>query len=318
MFRPVSLVAISTLTYRNLGYFSQLSDFVRIITSATIYFAPMQNDIQRQILSAMLLVLRPIARALLRAGIGYREFVEISKTAFVDVAGKDYGLRGRPTNISRVAVMTGLTRKEVRRIREKARVGDEIGLVKLTPMGQVMHRWYTETEFTSENGSPNILEFDGDDGSFSNLVKLFGGDIPPGAMRTELKRIGAVEELDSGQLKAVSRSVVGTDAHEKLISGLAHVLYPAALAMAHNMVSKSDNDSWAHMSASTQSVRNNDLGRIRRVSSDRAEAFIESVDDYLAAYETLFDSEAQDESAKAVGIGVFYFEEDKSETDVFK
>jgi hypothetical protein len=72
------------------------------------------------------------------------------------------------------------------------------------------------------------------------------------------------------------------------------------------------------MSASTQSVRNNDLGRIRRVSSDRAAAFIESVDDYLAAYETLFDSEAKNESARAVGIGVFYFEEDKSETDVFK
>ena len=64
----------------------------------------MQNDIQRQILGAVLLVIRPIARALLRAGIGYREFAEICKTAFVDVAGKDYGLRGRPTNISRVAV----------------------------------------------------------------------------------------------------------------------------------------------------------------------------------------------------------------------
>ena len=79
----------------------------------------MQDDTQRQIHSVILLVLRPIARLLLRGGIGYREFSEISKTAFVQVATKDYGLRGRPTNISRVAVMTGLTRKEVRRIRDK-------------------------------------------------------------------------------------------------------------------------------------------------------------------------------------------------------
>jgi len=74
----------------------------------------MQNTMQRQILNALLVALRPLARALLRAGIGYREFAEISKSAFVDIATKDYGLRGRPTNISRVAVMTGLTRKEVR------------------------------------------------------------------------------------------------------------------------------------------------------------------------------------------------------------
>jgi hypothetical protein len=278
----------------------------------------MQNDIQQQILGAVLLVLRPIARALLRVGIGYREFAEISKTAFVEVAGKDYGLRGRPTNISRVAVMTGLTRKEVRRIREKGKLGDEIGLVKLTPMGQVMHRWYTEQKFISANGMPKILEFDGDDASFATLVKLYGGDIPPGAMRTELKRIGAVEELGSGQLKAVSRSVVGIEDHEKLISGLAHVLYPAALAMAHNTAVDTDSDSWIHMSASTKSVRSSDLGRIRRVSSDRAGAFIESVDDFLAAYETLYDADSQGESPTAVGIGIFYFEEDKSDSDVFK
>ncbi len=278
----------------------------------------MQNDIQRQILGALLLVLRPLARAMLRAGIGHREFAEVSKTAFVDVAGKDYGLRGRPTNISRVAVMTGLTRKEVRRIRDKAEEGDEIGLVKLTPMGQVMHRWFTEPDFNSTHGAPLVLPFDGEGSTFSSLVKKFGGDIPPGAMRTELKRIGAIEELESGQLKAISRSVVGIDDHEKLISGLAHVLYPAALAMTHNVSAESDGVSWPHMTASTQSVRGDDLSRIRRVSSDRAAAFIESVDDYLAAYESLYDSSEENGSSKAVGIGVFYFEEDKSETDVFK
>lgn len=278
----------------------------------------MQNDIQRQILGAVLLVMRPIARALLRAGIGYLEFAEISKTAFVDVAGKDYGLRGRPTNISRVAVMTGLTRKEVRRIRDKAKVGDEIGLVKLTPMGKVMHRWFTEDRFLAENGSPKVLPFEGEGETFSGLVKSYGGDIPPGAMRTELKRIGAVEELESGQLSAAKRSVVGIEDHEKLISGLAHVLYPAALAMAHNTAAGTETDSWVHLSASTESVRGQDLRRIRRVSTDRAAAFIESVDDFLAAYETLYDSDSTDESTKAVGIGVFYFEEDKSETDVFQ
>ena len=85
----------------------------------------MQDTIQRQILSALLIALRPLARALLRAGIGFREFEEISKTAFVDIATKDFGIRGRPTNISRVAVMTGLTRKEVRRLRDKASAGEE-------------------------------------------------------------------------------------------------------------------------------------------------------------------------------------------------
>ena len=278
----------------------------------------MPEDIQQQILGALLLVMRPISRALLRAGIGYREFAEICKTAFVDVASKDYGLRGRPTNISRVAVMTGLTRKEVRRIRDKTTGGGETGLVKLTPMGQVLHRWHTENEFLTKNGLPKPLAFDGERISFATLVKQYGGDIPPGAMRTELKRIRAIEEQEDGKLVAKKRSVIGTENHERLVSGLAHVLYPAALTMAHNTRSDLKDETWVHLSASTSSVRKNDLARVRRVSSDRASEFIESVDDFLAAYETLYDSEPSADDGRAVGIGVFYFEEDKSETDVFK
>ena len=213
--------------------------------------------------------------------------------------------------------MTGLTRKEVRRIRDKTEVGNVTGLIRLTPMGQVMHRWFTESKFLAENGEPLVLDFDNGDVSFAALVKKYGGDVPPGAMRTELKRIGAIEELDSGCLKPLKRSVVGMDDHEKLISGLAHVLYPAALAMAHNTTRQSEVDSWVHLSASTKSVRKNDLGRIRRVSADRATSFIESVDDFLAAYETLYDFDAEEDANTAVGIGVFYFEEDKSESDVF-
>jgi hypothetical protein len=279
----------------------------------------MQNDIQQQILGAVLVVLRPIARALLRAGVGYREFSEIAKTAFVDVAGKDYGLRGRPTNISRVAVMTGLTRKEVRRIRDKTEVGNVTTLVKLTPMGEVLHRWHTEKDFITENGEPADLPFNSEEASFSGLVKKFGGDIPPGAMRTELKRIEAIKELDDGRLRAMKRGVVGLKGYEKLISGLAHVVYPAALALSHNMSTDNDDEVWAHRSASTQYVRRNDLQRIRRVSADRANAFIESVDDFLAAYETLYELESEEEEVgTAVGVGVFYFEEDKSDSDIFK
>ena len=194
----------------------------------------MQDAIQRRILDALLLMLKPLARALLRAGIGYREFEEISKTAFVDVATRDYGLRGRPTNISRVAVMTGLTRKEVRRLRDKSAAGEGANVKRTTPMATILHRWYTETDFLDDAGAPALLKFDGPGVTFSSLVRKYGGDIPPGAMRTELKRINAVEELSDGSLRALKRNVTGLDVHDKLITGLEHILYPAALNIAHN------------------------------------------------------------------------------------
>ncbi len=77
----------------------------------------MQEKLKQQVLDGFQLVLRPIVKILLRYGVGFGEFAEVVKTSFVDVASTEFGIRGRPTNISRVAVMTGLTRKEVRRLR---------------------------------------------------------------------------------------------------------------------------------------------------------------------------------------------------------
>ncbi|HET6629320.1 MAG TPA: DUF6502 family protein [Woeseiaceae bacterium] len=267
----------------------------------------MQDAIQRKILNALLLALRPIARALLRAGIGFREFDEIAKMAFVDIATKDYGLRGRPTNISRVAVMTGLTRKEVRRLRDKSAAGQEAMVTRPTPMATILHRWYTENEFLSQTGEPAELNFDGPGATFSSLVRRYGGDIPPGAMRTELKRINAVEETARGTLRALKRSVISVDVEERLVTALARVLYPAALTLAHN--TGHSNDLWVQRIVFTDNVRDEDVKRIRRIGTDRLIDFTESIDDLFAAYETLYESQDSPEPGRLVGVGVFYFEE---------
>lgn len=277
----------------------------------------MQDTIHRQVLNALLIALRPLARALLRAGIGFREYEEISKTAFVEIATKDYGLRGRPTNISRVAVMTGLTRKEVRRLRNKSAAGEDTVVVKSTPMAAVLHRWYTETDFLSDSGRPRVLSFDGEGTTFSTLVKRFGGDIPPGAMRTELIRIAAIDELPSGDLKVLKRNVSSLEAHDRIVNVLANQIYASTLAAAHNTLHDDPADRWIQRTVTTSFVRDSDLKRVRRISEDRLDEFTQSIDDLFAAYETLYEKDKNEDPKRAIGIGVFYFEEDKSETDAF-
>ena len=275
----------------------------------------MQDTIQRRILDALLLALRPIARALLRAGVGYREFDEIAKTAFVDIATRDYGLRGRPTNISRVAVMTGLTRKEVRRLRDKSAAGKGATVIRATPMATILHKWYTEGEFLDRSGAPVDLKFDGPGLTFSSLVKKYGGDIPPGAMRTELRRINAIEETEAGELRVLKRNVSGLDVHEKLIAGLARVLYPAAATIAHNTSHK--DDTWVQRIVFTESVREADLSRLRRISSDRLVEFTESIDDLFVAYEALHETDTSAGAGRSVGVGVFYFEQEMTNAEQF-
>ena len=269
----------------------------------------MQEKLKQQVLSTFLLVMRPIVRILLRYGIGYREFAEVVKTAFVDVASSDFGLRGRPTNISRVAVMTGLTRKEVKRLRDKLKTGDTIVAVKTTPLADVLHHWHAQPEYTDASGEPRALSFTGGDFSFTELVRKYGGDVPAGAMRTEMKRVGAIDEDESGQLRANRRGFRPGSQHENLLTLLVHGAYSILSNIAHNTDPERVDDSWAHRIAFTTSLQGQDNRQLRRIAKDRIKEFSESVDDIFMTYEALQDAGTESQERDAIAVGVFYFEE---------
>ncbi len=144
---------------------------------------------------ALFRLLQPVARLCLRLGLGFREYSELSKAAFVEVAGKDYGVHGRPTNVSRIAAMTGLTRKEVSRLRRKGANGGATKTERASPLREVIAAWQSEAEFCDRSGKPRKLPLEGKRGSFHSLVRRFAGDIPDGAMRKELVRIGAARPV---------------------------------------------------------------------------------------------------------------------------
>jgi hypothetical protein len=205
--------------------------------------------------------------------------------------------------------MTGLTRKEVRRVREKIENGDLSVVVKSTPLSELLHRWHADSEYLDSAGRPVVLPFSGEGVSFSSLARKYGGDIPPGAMRTELKRVGAVVEDEQGNLQAVSRIVHPKGEHEKLVTAVVHAIYPLVSTIAHNVNPNRDDDTWAQLSTYSQSIRKIDVPRLRRISLDRLTELAESIDDLFIAYETMHENDGSDDDKNIVAVGVYYFEE---------
>jgi hypothetical protein len=141
----------------------------------------MAKESQRSIVTASLRWLRPIARWLLKSGVTWKEFAELSRIVFVDVAATEFGLRGRPTNVSRIALLTGMTRREVRRYRESAvatPVADSRAEDDLNHASRVLAGWHLDAEFIDELGRPRVLDAGGDGATFAQLVRRYAGDIP--------------------------------------------------------------------------------------------------------------------------------------------
>ena len=268
----------------------------------------MQETQRKKVLNSFQLVLRPIVKILLRYGIGFSEFAETVKTAYVDVSSAEFGIRGRPTNLSRVAVMTGLTRKEVRRLRTKIESGEDVVAVKSTPITEILHRWHAEDEFLDSRGRPATLPFAGADKSFSALVKKYGGDVPAGAMRAELKRVGSIEENEKGDLTVKLRSFWPSDQTQKLESALIHHVYPLLSNVSFNTDPKNDEEVMPQFAAYSMNIGVSDRPRIKRMCTDRLKDIAESFDDLFIAYESRGTEKKEGDKAPVM-VGVYYFEE---------
>ena len=272
----------------------------------------MNIDIQIRLLNAVYACLLPVARLLLRAGITYRQFDSIAKRAFICEAQSEIDGRGRPTNTSRVAVKTGLSRKDVRRIRESMSDVANSGLGNATdhsgPPARVLHAWHADPKFLDGEGHPRNLQFQDDEGGFSALVRAVAGDVPPGAVRAELRRAGAVVDLEDGSLQAVKRYYVPGDVDEKAITVISGLLFPMAAGIAHNTNPARTTGGFIQRFAFSDSLDPHSQFEFRQWSRIQATRFIESMDDWLAEHE---GEEGVPEGAAnrtTSGIGVFYYE----------
>jgi hypothetical protein len=182
--------------------------------------------------------------------------------------------------------------------------------VKTTPLADVLHHWHAQPEFMNVDGSPARLPFRGDKASFTSLVRAHGGDVPAGAMRTEMKRVGVLRESEDGYLELLDRTFKPESDHEGLIAVLVHGAYALLSNIAHNTDPNRSEGTWANRFAYTQAVRKGQAGQLRRITRDRISEFAESVDDIFMAYETLHENDNDEGDSKdAIAIGVFYFEE---------
>lgn len=267
----------------------------------------MQDNNNNKLNSTFLLLLRPLARLFLRFGRGYREYSELSKTAFVSVASEDYGVHGRPTNVSRIAAMTGLTRKEISRIRGRLERGEGALIDRHTPVREVIDAWRSKDEFLDADGEPAVLPLDGENGSFRSLIKQYAGDIPEGAMKTELQRIGAVQ-CENGRYKLLPEDSGRLASEEELAAELRAGPYPLLSAIARNRKVVREGDIWPQETVSRTTIRKSDVRRVRKLVSVRLRAATTNIADLLDAYATLQNGDAADENLVPVSAGVFYAE----------
>lgn len=263
---------------------------------------------QNALFKAVYRLLKPLVRLLLRNGVPYGALADLVKKAYVDVAFEEFGVPGRKASDSRVATITGLTRKDVSRVKDITDVYEEVDIQKYHRAGRVVYGWVHDQTYHAASGDCAELVLDGADVSFAGLVKAYSGDVPTRAILDELLQAGVVDRTDDGKIRLLKRAYIpATSEVEKLrilgtdVSGLIETI--------DRNIYQKDQNPFFQRKVFYDNLPVEYMPQLQAMIATQAQELLEKIDQDMAAHDRDVNSKAEGTGRKAAGIGIYYFED---------
>ncbi len=274
----------------------------------------METRVHNALVAALFRLARPLVRLLLRHGIPFGVMADVMKQVYVEVASTELRLPGRKQTTSRVAILTGLSRKEVARLRQMSVWDDDEVIQQYHRAARVMTAWVREPAFHDANGHPAPLPVEGDSASFGDLVRQYSGDMPVRALLDELLRIRAVEPLADGRVRLLTRHYVPTTGEVEKLAILGTDVADLIATIDWNL-SCPPEEVYFQRKVHYDNLPSEVLPELHLLTREHAQALLEQLDLWMAARNREVNPTVQGTGRKRAMVGIYYFEEDFSEED---
>ena len=191
----------------------------------------------RPLLAALRSLLRPLVRLLVARGVTCPMLASLLKELYVEVADREFGTAGQPPSDSRVTLLTGVHRKDVKRLRAApAQAGGEIP--ETVALGaQIVAAW--SARFRDAKGRPRPLprlESRGGAESFEALVAGVSTDIRARAVLDAWLTLGVAELDEDDRVVLRAAAFVPTRGFDEKVFYLGHNVGDHVAAAAHNLL----------------------------------------------------------------------------------
>lgn len=264
--------------------------------------------------TAIVRLLTPLVRILLRNGIPYREFAELAKRAYVQVAASDeFKIAGKKQTDSRISTITGLTRKDVLRLRTE----DEDALSQLTSQynraAKVISAWIHDPEFCDDRGEPALLNVSGDENSFHALVKKSSGDITARTILDELIRVKAVRYTEDGMVQLISRAYIPHGNNAEKVKILGTDVADLIRTIDYNIRDEHESR-FFQRKVCYDNLPEEVIPGLKVIIEQKAQAALEEMNKDMSACDRDSNPNIKGKGKKRAGIGIYYFEDDAEDT----
>jgi len=267
----------------------------------------MGQEVKDHLRRALSLMFKPLVRLLIAQGVTHAELSETAKEVYVEVALRHFESEGR-VNRSRVAILTGLTRKEVKNVIDRT---IESGYQEKTYSRpeRVLTGWYSDPRYQGPYGIPLELPYESADPetpSFVELVRQYSGDMAPRQMLKQLVEAGSVLEVE-GRYKAVRRIFKHSTLSPSLIKRLGEVGYRVFSTAAKNIDKEMGGSGYFdRMVFADDGCTDDVIDMFDEFIKPRGQEFLEEIDVWFSSRR---DSNRPGEERKETGIYMVHYVE---------
>lgn len=184
-------------------------------------------------------LLRPLVRLCIRCGISFPAVSDLLRELYVNVAEYDFAIEGKEQTDSRVSLLTGIHRKEVRRLRG---AGAPVRVVpqSVSRTGAIAARWISHPDFTDADGQPLPLRRNGSDPgagpTFEALVEGVTRDVRSRAILDDWIERRLVEIDADGRLRIAQAAFAPGAGDERQLYYFGRNLHDHAAAAVANVL----------------------------------------------------------------------------------
>lgn len=266
----------------------------------------MMHDLKKAISSAVIRLLRPLIKILLRNGIPYGAFCELARWVYVDVASREFTIPGRKQTVSRVAIITGLSRKEVSRIKEISGPDDLGAADRYNRAVRVVSGWRKDPRFADDRGIPGVLSLEEGESSFSSLVKVYSGDVPMRAVLDEMLRAGVVE-LNGGKIRLLDKGYIVRKGEIEKVDILGIDVGEFISTIDHNL-DDTQAEAFLQRKILYDNIPEELMIELRKAVTNKSVKFIESMDKLISGFDRDTNTAIEGTGRRRSGLGIYYFE----------
>lgn len=252
------------------------------------------------VLAATKAMLRPLVRVLIACGVTLPALVAALKECFVDVAATDFRLLDREPSDSRVSLVTGVHRKDVRAIRERSH---PISIPRTGGLAAtVVGRWLGRPELADAAGRPLPLSRP----AFDALVAGVSKDVRPRTVLDELLRLGLVE-VDDEAVRLLADAFVPARDGEELLAFFERNLHDHLAAAASNLLAGPDEPRFLERAVYYNNLRPADIDRLEAEARTLALAALRHLNGLALEMQQSARHDAGAGAVERFRFGVYFF-----------